>query len=270
MKNTIINLFRLSSTKDISNLDDPATTIKRVKIIQQKPFLKRIYIDFYKQFKRALPSLINSEVLVELGSGAGFIKEIIPNVITSDIIPLPNVDKQFSATNMPFDDNSIDAFFMIDVLHHINDVKSFFKEAQRCLKDTGKIVMIEPANTLWGKYIYQNFHHESFDTSAGWDLEKGGPLTSANGAIPWIIFYRDKKLFEKLFPNLKITRLKYHTPFSYLISGGFSFRQLLPSFSYNLINMIEHILIPFNKYIGMFQTIELTKISSLNDLKNNK
>lgn len=48
---------------------------------------------------------------------------------------------------MPFQDKSVSAFMMIDVLHHIKDSRQFFKEMQRCLKPGGKIVMIEPANT---------------------------------------------------------------------------------------------------------------------------
>ena len=69
---------------------------------------------------------------------------------TSDVIELPGVDKCFSALDMPFEDDSVDAFFMFDVLHHINDSAGFFAELNRCLKNGGKAVMIEPANTLWG------------------------------------------------------------------------------------------------------------------------
>ena len=163
---------------------------------------------------------------------------------------------------MPYKDCTIDAFFMIDVFHHINDIRAFFKEANRCLKVGGKLVMIEPANTVWGRFIYKNFHHEPFVTSGGWSLKDGYPLSSANGAIPWIIFFRDRLLFEKEFPSLVILDIKYHTPFRYLISGGVSFYQLLPSFLYDMIRRFEVALSPFNKYIGMFLTIEITKSSS--------
>ena len=77
--------------------------------------------------------------------------------------------------------------------------------------------------------------------------------------IPWIIFFRDRKLFEKEYPGLKIVKLKPHTPFRYLLSGGFSYRQLLPSFTYKWMANLELLLSPFNKFIGMFYTIELAK-----------
>ena len=235
----IIEWLKLPETKNIHDLDDPATTLLHAKIIQSKPFLKKLYIDVYTQFKNSIPDINNNKFLVELGSGGGFIKEVIPDVITSDIIELPDIDMHFSALNMPFENNTVDAFFMVDVLHHINNTRTFFKEVNRCLKSGGKLIMIEPANTLWSRFIFKNFHHEPFDYSGGWELTNTGPLSSANAAIPWIIFYRDKKIFEKEFPYLKIVQLKPHTPFRYLVSGGVSLKQLLPSFTYNIIKGIE-------------------------------
>jgi SAM-dependent methyltransferase len=257
----ITEWLKLPQAKNIRNLDDVSTTLLHAKIIQDKPFLKKLYLDFYNTFKKSIPQNGGNKLLVELGSGGGFIKEIVPNAVTSDVLKLPGVDKHFSVLKMPFDNNSVDAYFMIDVLHHINDAAVFFKEMDRTLKAGGKIVMIEPANTAWGRFIYQNFHHERFDPLGGWGFEKTGPLSSANGAIPWIIFYRDRKQFERQFPSLKIVRLDPHTPLRYLISGGVSMRQMLPSFLYGAVKGLEIILSPFNKYIGMFLTIEINKIS---------
>jgi SAM-dependent methyltransferase len=256
----IIEWLKLPETKHIQDLDDPATTLLHAQIIRKKPFLKNLYIDFYKQLKKVIPDFEN-KVLVELGSGGSFIKEIIPNTVTSDVLKLPNVDKVFSATDMPFEDSSVYAFLMIDVLHHITEPTAFFTEAARCLDASGKIVMIEPANTLWARFIYHNFHHELFETKAGWTLEAGGPLSVANGALPWIIFSRDRKIFESRFPSLKIVAIRNHTPFRYLLSGGLSYRQLAPSFTYQFFKVLEFILSPLNNQLGMFQTVELEKVA---------
>jgi SAM-dependent methyltransferase len=253
----LIEWLTLPETKGI-DLDDPAATLLHAEIIRIKPFLKRIYVDFYGQFQRAV-SDAEGKVLVELGSGGGFIKEVISSVITSDVLELPNVDRVFSATNMPFEQRSVDAFFMIDVLHHIADPRAFFKEALRCLKSSGKIIMIEPANTRWSRFVYKNFHHEVFDTQAQWELKEIGPVSHGNGAIPWIIFSRDREIFEEEFPSLRIIRMRNHTPFRYLLSGGLTLRQLVPSFTYPAIRAIEYVLSPANDFLGMFQTIELEK-----------
>ena len=259
----VIEWFKLPQTRDIENLDDPAVTLLHSEIIQKKLFLKKLYIDFYKQFQRAVSDPQN-KVLIELGSGGGFIKKVIGNVITSDILELPNVDRVFSALDMPFEQAGVDAFFMIDVLHHITDPRRFFKEALRCLKIGGKIVMIEPANTCWSRFIYKNFHHELFDPQAGWELTgRQGPLSQGNDALPWIIFTRDRKIFEKEFPSLRIVGLRNHTPLRYLLSGGLSLRQLVPSFTYPAIKALEYLLSPIMDLLGMFQTIELEKVDQL-------
>jgi SAM-dependent methyltransferase len=254
----IIEWLKLPEVRQIEDLDDPATTLLHAEIIQKKPLLRKLYIDFYRQLSKAVPD-IEKKVVVELGSGGGFAKEVIGNLITSDVLELPNVDKVFSAVSMPFEAGSVDAFLMFDVLHHIHDPRGFFRESLRCLKVQGKIVMIEPANTLWSRFIYRNFHHERFDPRAEWGLEEAGPVSEANGALPWIIFSRDRQKFEQEFPFLKVVRMRPHTPLRYLLSGGLTLRQLAPSFSYALVKTLEFILSWANNWLGMFQTIELEK-----------
>jgi len=256
----VIEWLKLPETMGIENLEGPATILLHAEIIQKKPFLKKLYIDFYKQFKKAVSDSEN-KVLVELGSGGGFIKEVIGNVITSDVLELPNVDKVFSVLDMPFEQASVDAFFMFDVLHHITEPKAFFKEALRRLKIGGKVVMIEPANTLWSRFIYKRFHHEAFDAQAKWELQESGPLSGENDALAWIIFWRDRKIFESEFPSLRIVSMRNHTPLRYVLSGGLTLRQLVPSFSYPAVKAIEYTLSPINNLLGMFQTIELEKIA---------
>jgi SAM-dependent methyltransferase len=254
-----IDWLKLPETKNIKDLDDPSATLLHRKILQKKVFLKKLYEDVYRQFINAVEQPEN-KVLVELGSGGGFIKEVMPNVITSEILNIPGVDKVFSAMDMPFKDGTVDAFFMFDVLHHIGQPRQFFKESLRCLKPGGRIVMIEPANTSWARFVYRNFHHETFDPKANWGLETTGPLSQGNGAMPWIIFCRDKKIFENEFPNLKIITIKNHTPFLYLISGGFTLRQLFPGFFYPAARALEYLLSPANNLIGMFMTVILEKV----------
>lgn len=251
--------LKMPESRCAEGLDDRIVTLVHREILRRKLFLKRLYADFYKELKDAV-SESDKKTIVELGSGGGFIKEIIANAITSDVLDLPNVDKVFSACAMPFENTSVDAFVMFDVLHHISQPRLFFKEALRCLKAGGQIIMIEPANTLWGRFIYKNFHHEAFDTRAGWNLEKASPLWCGNDALAWIIFSRDRKMFESEFPALKIVHIRYHTPLRYLLSGGFTLRQLVPSCAYGFVKILEIALSPLNGMLGMFQTIELEKV----------
>ena len=133
----LLDLLRLPETRNIEDLDDPATTVLHGEIIRRKPFLRKLYRDFYRQFEKAVPEHKN-KVIVEIGSGGGFLKEVITNATTSDVFELPDIDMVFSALEMPFEESSIDAILMLDVLHHLPDPRAFFKEAVRCLKPSGK------------------------------------------------------------------------------------------------------------------------------------
>lgn len=256
----ILGFWRLPYVNEMNDLDDPQTTILRAKIIQENIFLKNLYTDSYLTFKESLNLPKGKRKLVELGSGGGFIKKVIPDVITSDVIKLPDVDLHFSATHMPFKNESIDRFFMLNVIHHIYDPKLFFNEVDRCLKKNGKLIAIEPANTLWGRFVYTYFHYEDFNPKGGWTLKSQKALSDANGAIPWIIFIRDREKFEKLFPRLKILKIFPHTPIQYVVSGGLSYRQLLPSWTYPAVKGIEKLASPLSQHTGMFYTIEIEKV----------
>lgn len=240
------------------DLDDPKRTLLHGKIIKSKPFLKKLYIEWYQYFLNEIKNLPSGK-MVEIGSGGGFLKEIIPEVITSDVLPLANCDMTFSGENLAFELNELNAIFMVNVLHHIHDPEKFFYEAEKKLKQGGMIIMVEPANTVFSKFIYRNFHHEPFDTKSGWALTASGALSAANQALPWIVFERDRKKFDELFPALKVISIKYHSPFRYLLSGGVSRKPLVPHWSFSFFTSLEKLLIPFMKYLGMFETITIVK-----------
>jgi SAM-dependent methyltransferase len=246
--------------KETFSIDDPRRTLQHRDIILSKPFLKRLYIEWYNVFKKSADHLPPG-LLIELGSGGGFLKEIIPNVITSDVLDIPDVvDKIFYGENMPFENASVAGIFMTDVFHHIPDSAAFLDEARRVLVKGGKIIMIEPANSFWGRFIYQNFHHEPFNPQGDWHIPPAGPMSGANGALPWIVFERDRKKFEAAYPDLKINKIRYHTPLRYLLSGGVSKRQMAPGFSFTLLKGLENIMLMISRQLSMFMTIEVEKI----------
>jgi len=241
-----------------THLDDPNTTLLHREIILSKPFLKRIYTDWYQIFRKELTGLPEGQLL-EIGSGGGFIKELISQVITSDIMPLECCDMTFSAESMPFQNNELSAVLMINVFHHIPKPHLFLSEAQRTLKKGGKICMIEPANSPLSRFIYKNYHHEPFDEKGEWEIESSGPLSGSNQALPFIYFERDAKKFHSAFPKLRLKSIQYHTPFMYVLSGGVSRKALVPDFSYSFFKGMEYLFSPFSRQIGLFQTIVVEK-----------
>jgi len=254
-----MTFFKLTELDQIESLDDPQVSLMHREIILKKVFLKKLYLDWYKTFQYWALNVPDGKLL-EIGSGGGFLKDVIPEVITSDIFDLPHCDMAFTAEKMPFEDDSLSCIFMIDVLHHIPDCNQFFTEAARTLKKGGKAVFIEPANSLWAKLFWINFHHEPYSPEAkDWSFPTTGPLSGSNIALPWIIFERDLSKFKEQFPNLKLRSLQYHTPFTYLLSGGVSFKSFLPGWTFEFCRGLERLLSPLNRQIGMFQTIVIEK-----------
>ena len=241
------------------DLDDPRATLAHRDIILQKPFLKQLYKDWYKVFIEKTKGIKNGMHL-EIGSGGGFLKKEFPEVVTSDILDLPNVDKVFSAEQMPFKENELASIVMLNVFHHIPKPYLFLKEAERTLIKGGKIIMIEPANSMLGRFIYKKFHHEPFDENGPREIKAGNPLSNSNQALPYIYFERDLEIFKKDFAHLKINSVKYHSPFLYVISGGVSRSAMLPFFMYNFAKAIQWLFTPFNKQLGLFCTVEIEKI----------
>lgn len=200
-----------------------------------------------------------NEKIIEIGSGGGFLKEVMPNVTTSDILQLPDNDLTFDALNMPFENSSIGAFVMVDAFHHIPDSEKFLAEMERTLISGGKIIMNEPWNSFWGRLIYKNFHHETFNPKGDWKIPSSGPMSDANGALPWIVFNRDIEIFERKYPNLRIKKVTPHTPLRYLLSGGVSMKTLVPQFSFGLFKNLELLLRPLKGIFSMFVVIVIEK-----------
>jgi SAM-dependent methyltransferase len=239
-------------------LDDPATTERRKQIIQSKPFLKTIYDEWYSLLAAELPP--GEGAVLELGSGAGYCESYIPGLITSEVNFYPGVKVVADARQLPFREGSLRAIVFTDVMHHMPDVRQFFAGASMCLREGGKILMIEPWLTSWSRFVYQRFHHEPFRPEAeDWSFPSTGPLSAANGAIPWIVFVRDRQRFEAEFPNLVVERIQPMLPFRYLVSGGVSMRSLMPGFTSSSWKYLEKILDPRMSSLAMFAFVSVRR-----------
>jgi SAM-dependent methyltransferase len=236
------------------DVDDPRTTLLRRETIQKKAFLNQIYREWYG---RLADSIKPNARFLELGSGAGFFRKFVSSLITSELFSTPDVDRIVDAHQLPFSNDELDGIVMTDVLHHIPDVARFFREATRCVKAGGQVLMIEPWNTPWSKWVYQRLHSEPFQPEGGWTIPSTGPLSGANGALPWILFERDRDRFQGEFPEWRIESIELLMPFSYLLSGGVSLRALVPGWAYRPVRWAESKL--NQKQWAMFALIKLKK-----------
>ena len=120
--------------------------------------------------------------------------------------------------------------------------------------------MIEPWVTAWGRWVYTHLHHEPFLPEAPqWEFPQTGPLSGANGALPWILFERDRDRFDWEFPMWEVRSVQPIMPFRYLISGGVSLRSFAPGWSFGAWRALETWMRPWSHHWGMFAHIVLAR-----------
>jgi SAM-dependent methyltransferase len=241
------------------DIDSPDTTHIRSKIIQQKKFLRKIYKEWYRSLAAAVPP--GEGDVLELGSGGGFLTRYIPTLITSEVFPVPDVARVVDAHELPFPGRSLKAIVMTNVFHHLAQPRRFLAEAARCVRPGGVVVMIEPWNSTWSRWVYTRLHHEPFQPKApDWEFPSTGPLSGANGALPWIVFERDRETFAKEFPQWQMESALPFMPFRYLLSGGVSLRSLMPSFTFSFWRWFENRLHRWRNTWAMFAQVKLCRI----------
>lgn len=245
----------LTSALDI---DDPRTTQLRRSILREKGFLRHIYQEWYRAIATALPGAEGA--VLELGSGAGFLGDFLPDLITSELFPCADVRVVLDGLALPFANASLRGIVMTDVLHHISAPRRLFVEAARCVRPQGAMVLIEPWVTPWSRVIYTRLHHEPFcPEAAAWEFPPRGPLSGANMALPWMMFARDRAQFEREFPEWDIQTIDGMMPFRYLVSGGVSLRSLMPERTFGMWRSLEKLLHPWMDTLAMFARIVLRR-----------
>ncbi len=244
------------------NLNDPARIQQLRCTLEQKAALRLFYLEVYKKYQECIARSPAGGIALELGSGGGFAKTVIPEIMTSDILQYAGVDLAVDATRMPFEKNSLRTICMFNVLHHIPDAEAFFREAIRCLRVDGRLLIIDQHPGWISKPVLKYLHHEPYsETAPDWAFQSDGPLTGANGALPWIIFQRDRKKFETLFPLLRLERYAPHSPLRYWLAGGLKSWSLLPRWAFGLATSLDGLLVRNISSLGSLVDIELRKVA---------
>jgi len=255
-------LFRAKKLEGIGDYDSVAATDQDAEKIKRKPVLNRIYREKYGQMVAMMETHARTPdgPVLELGSGGGFFKDVLPGLITSDRKPLAYVDRVVDAEKLPFDDGTLRCLFAMQVFHHVPSVRNFLNEAVRCLKPGGTVVLMEPNDGPLARWFFRHLHPEPFRAdSATWEFPPAGPASGSNQALAYLIFKRDRRIFEKEFPGLEIVEIRADTFLEYLASGGVVYQQFLPDFAFPLLRTFDRVLGPFMRWIGLHQIIVLRR-----------
>lgn len=199
------------------------------RILDTKPSLRRVYECVYAKMLDAADAHVpGADVRIELGAGGGFLSEIEPAIVASDIRHIPGLDLVLDAQDAPFRDSSIDVMLAMHVIHHIPRIRRFLAELERVLRPGGALVAVEPYWSPMAKLMYKHMHPEPFDAQAQrWEFESTGPMMS-NQAMSYLLLDRDRAVFEREFPALEVIELGAFSGPSYLLTGGIWKQKLLP------------------------------------------
>jgi len=204
------------------------------------------YRELYREQFRDLPNASALSIL-EVGSGTSPLKQFLPNIITSDVLDLDYLDLVFDCHEIDkldaIKDNSIDVITLTNVLHHLKTPIAFLNRAASKLKSGGKVIATEPFFSVLSTPVFKYLHHEAVDFRISEpELEKvHGPLASANIALPWLIFFRQREWLQRLNENFDVATLSTR-PFSalsYMATGGISRRFPIPHFVYRWLFLVD-------------------------------
>jgi SAM-dependent methyltransferase len=246
--------------------DRAATLRNRARLGANKNLLfwyRELYRDQFKDVPN--PAALS---ILEIGSGTSPLKQFLLNVVTSDVLDLDYLDLVFDCHEIDkldaIEDNSLDVITLTNVLHHLKSPIAFLNRAASKLKSGGKVIATEPFFSLLSTVIFKYLHHEPVDFRIPEpDLgDVQGPLSSANIALPWLIFFRRPEWLQRLNDHFDLTRF-FTRPFSavsYMVTGGISHRMPVPGFLYRMLFRVDLALSRrFPSFCAAFFTVTLTR-----------
>jgi len=198
---------------------------------EQKETIRLLYRDFHRRLLDSCPA---GRVL-DIGGGTAHIKDVRPDIVSTDILLFPGIDVVADAHRLPFPDESFMGVVMLDVLHHLERPIEFLEEASRVLKPGGRLAMIEPAMTTLARRFYDYFHAEPVDMDADpfadVAINPDRDPFDANQAIPTLLFATSaaRGRVEEVIPSLRVRSVKWLSLFAYPMSGGFQSWSLMPA-----------------------------------------
>lgn len=261
---SVFDLLRDPETAGL-DVDGSDRLILHRKILDKKPMLRGVFQDFHNLFDRINRGFFSGDgSSIELGAGVAPMRDDYPYVLSTDIVPGANLDFCLNAEKMNLPDSSVRVFFGQNCFHHFPTPENFFSELMRVLVDGGGAVLLEPYFGFVARNFYKRlFSTETFDMeNRSWESPLSGPMKGANQALSYIVFVRDRSLFEKKFPCLNIVHAELCGNYlRYLLSGGLNFRSLCPHVLAPVVRFMEWMLSPFNRWLCLHHVVVIRKNS---------
>lgn len=235
------------------------------KMLEKKRMLRDVFTEFHHLFRRLDRKFFSGRgIEIELGAGVSPMRDSYPEVLATDIVYAPDLDRVINAEAMDFADSSVRAIYGQNCFHHFPHPDQFLRELDRVLVPGGGAILLEPYYGPFATFLFKRlFRTEGFDKGyPSWETPAAGPMNGANQALSYIVFIRDRAQFELKYPSLKIVHQQLAGNYlKYLLSGGLNFRQLLPDSFTGLVGWLEKLISPLNRLFALHHVVVICKKS---------
>jgi len=136
---------KIEFSRQENRMSSVANTLKARELYYSSQSLNVKFL-LEKRFRWMNNFIKKNDVGIEVGSGAGFLKDFIDNknLKLTDLGKDSHLDfKNIDAQNTGFADNSFDYVIASNMIHHIPFPMKFFREMNRILKKGGKLIIFE-------------------------------------------------------------------------------------------------------------------------------
>lgn len=254
--------FTIKSCNTFLNLTHEFDNNLNQRIWNSKHLLRRTYLEFFRLIEKHIDRTVKGSI-VELGSGGCHLRQIIQDVICTDIHSNPWIDQVENCYQLSFPDNSVGHIIMFDVFHHLQYPGSALNEIHRKLVPGGKLILFEPDMGLLGRIIYGVFHCEPVELyrDIKWYFN---PSVLPPGDTHYSAQSNAYKIFIRNQTNedLKVWKLikcKRYSALTYIASGGFSRQPLYPEYLYRYLKKTEKLLDQFPAIFATRLLVSLEK-----------
>lgn len=259
----LVDMLKDPSVKNI-DVDGGARLLVHTRMLGQKPMLKEVFTGFHHTFDRLDKKFFSGNgVRIEIGAGVAPIRDSYPDVLATDIVPSPKLDRVLDAEKMDFPDTIVRVVFGQNCFHHLPHPGRFFEELERVIVPGGGAILLEPYHGPFAAFLFRRmFDSEGYDKEfPSWETPATGPMNGANQALSYIVFQRDRAEFERRFPRLQIVHQETCNNYlMYLFSGGLNFRQLWPNWAAPLLQLIQGLLSPLNRWLALHHVVVIRKV----------
>jgi hypothetical protein len=234
---------------------------------KRKPVLREIYRGFHQQIAAQVSPGLRGEI-IEIGSGIGSLRDVIPVCTRTDGYPSPFIDRVENAYALSCADRSVSHLILFDVFHHLKYPGTAMDEFRRVLVERGRLILFDPCISLFGLAVYGLAHPEPVG------LFRPIVWRAPDGRLPGQQeYYAAQGNATRLFVRGRgapwreawsLVTMRRLSALSYVASGGYSGPQLYPARWLPWLRRVDKVL---DRFPGLFATRLLVVLEKVEPLR---